>query len=209
MLDNWVHEFSTEAVGQPVHDTGFPILKEEASWHVGPCGSGKDSGSFRIRRLPDAVKTVIKAAQPFETSLTPISSQRTALRRLHLLDIRDKHQALNVVTANMDVVGWGVPEGTTGDVRYRIYRGEVLELHTPKPILLVELPNRSYFDMSVHPSADFQVVLLDEISEAWPIPGLSNVLGGFLNAVAYLIHLLNFARETGKAPLFPIEPGSE
>jgi len=68
VLDNWVHEFSTTEAGHPVRDTGFPILKEEVNWDVGPCGSGKDSGTFRMRRLPEAVKTVVRANHRLRTA---------------------------------------------------------------------------------------------------------------------------------------------
>jgi hypothetical protein len=208
VLDNWVHEFSTSEAGKPTRDASFPILKNEADWNVGPCGSRKHSGAFRVRGLPQPVQTVIKSYQSFDTSFTVPAFQRSQLRTLHQLDIRDKHQALNVVAANMDVVGWGEPDGRVGSVRHRIFPG-MLELHTPKPMLLIEFPNRAYFDMSVYPSADFQVVLVDEKPEGWPVPELVQVLGGFLNTVAYALRLLSVAHETGKSPFIPIPPGSE
>jgi len=208
VLDNWVHEFSTSEAGCPVRDTGFPILKDEPNWDVGPCGSRKDSGAFRVRRLPEAVQTVIKAYQPFDNSLTVPAHIRTELRRLHLLDIRDKHQALNVVAANMDVIGWGVPEGTTGGIGHRVFR-EMLELNTPKPMLLIKFANRAEFDVSVNPSADLQVVLIDEEPRWWPPPELTVILEGFSRSVAHAIRLLNFAYETGKSPFIPVEPSSE
>jgi hypothetical protein len=206
VLDNWVHEFSTTEAGRPVRDTGFPILKEEADWNKGPCGSRKDSGAFRIRRLPDAVKTVIKAAQPFETSLTPLVSHRHALRRLHMLDIRDKHQTLNVVTANMDVIGWAVPEGT-GATKHRVFP-VFLELNTPQPMLLIEFATLVDFDVSVYPSADFQVVLIDEEAGGWPPMELVAELAWFSNAVSYVTYFVNRAYETGDPPFVPIEPSS-
>jgi hypothetical protein len=208
VLDNWIHEFSTAEAGHPVSDTGFPILKDEANWDVGPSGGRKDSGAFRVRRLPEPVKAVVKTYQPFDKSLTVPSFQRSQLRRLHVLDIRDKHQALNVVAANMDVIGWPVPMGTSGDVKHRVFR-EVLELNAPKPMLLIEFRTRTDFDVSVNPNADFHVILMDGESEGWPRPELIVVLGGFLNTVAYAIRLLNFAYETGQSPFVPIEPSSD
>jgi hypothetical protein len=208
VLDNWVHEFSAAEAGRDVRDTGFPILEDKANWDVGPCGGRKNSGAFRVRRLPEAVKTVIEACQPFENSLTMSAFQRTELRRLHLLDIGDKHQALNVVTASMDVIGWAVPEGTSGDTSHLVYR-EVLELNTPKPMLLIEFPTREEFDVSVYPSSDLRVVLMDEEAHWWPPTELTVVLGGFFNVVSFVIHLLNSAYETGESPFVPIEPSSE
>jgi hypothetical protein len=198
VLDNWVHEFSAAEAGYPVSDTGFPIFNEEANW---------DKGASRVRALSENVKAVIKAYQTFETSLTVPMFHRTELRRLHLLDIRDKHQALNVVTANMDVIGWPVPEGSSGGLKHHVFR-EVLELGRPKPMLLIEFPNRADFDVGVNPNADLQVVLIDEEADWWPPTELTVDLGGIFNAVSYAIHLLNFAYETGRSP-FPSSPSSE
>jgi hypothetical protein len=101
----------------------------------------------------------------------------------------------------MDVIGWGVPEGSKSEVRYRVFKGD-LEPNTPQPMLLIEFLDQAEYDWSVHPSADFRVILAEEETYRRPVV---QVLGGFLSTVDWVFRQLDWAFRTGESP-FPHVP---
>lgn len=95
------------AGGDPTdHRTLFPVYDTQAEF--------EDLGRRRMRRLPPAVQTAIERMQPFRAQEQ--QRDRHFLRRLHLLDIADKHKLLTLTVAQPTAAGVSVsPEDHGGD----------------------------------------------------------------------------------------------
>lgn len=186
-LDNWVFEFSAGPKGEPLSKTGFPIFTDEKDWVKGTC-CRNDHGSHRIRGLPNPLKAIVEACQPFKREPTWMDHIRDGLRTIHELDIRDKHQRLNIVAANVDMGYWTQPEGVGEQIGRFILKG-LLELDTPATFLVLDFPTLHDFEMGVHPYPMLEVVVAEERTQRWEQPGQEVVsfLDSLYGSVAWIL----------------------
>jgi hypothetical protein len=206
VLDNWVFELSTSPEGVTKSKTGFPVLANESEWGPGSC-CRNDHGAHRIRGLPDPMKAVVEMYQPFNSDNVLGDNVRYNLRTLHLLDIRDKHQTLNVVAANVDMGWWTVADPSIQQIGRFVLKG-LLELNTPTTFLVLDFPTRRDFEVSVEPYPMMEVVVAEERTQRWEQPGeeIGSFLDALYNSVTWII---GSAHQAVQPPLIPEPPGAE
>jgi hypothetical protein len=93
--------------------TEFPIFIDHARFH----GSGRASGISKMHDMPVPAQDIIESMQPYHGSLPEMES----LWLLQQLNNEDKHHALNLVAAGIDVhldVRTGGTTGITGRTGY-------------------------------------------------------------------------------------------